>query len=69
MVQVWDLIDYLRSQFAKADNFKDKQVESACLRLVTFAFEKMFAGCMNKDKINRIGAPLVWKHTWSDELN
>ena len=67
-VQVWDLIEYLRSQFAKAANFQDKQVEITCL-LVTFAFEKMFVGCINKDKINRIGAPLVWKHTWSDELN
>ena len=64
---VWELIDYLRTQFAKAANYKDKKVEITFL-LVTFAFTKMFDGCMNKDKIARIGAPLCWRHMWSEEL-
>ena len=63
---VWDLIDYLRSQFAKAANFKDKEVEITCL-LVTFAFTKWFDGCINQDKITGIGKPLVWRHRWVEE--
>ena len=63
---VWDLIEYLRSQFSKAANNKDKKVEISCL-LVTFAFTKWFDGCINQDEINRIGQPLVWRHWWSEE--
>ena len=63
---VWELIAYLRSQFAKAANYKDKRVEITCL-LVTFAFTKMFDGCINSDKIRKIGAPLCWRHQWSEE--
>ena len=60
---VWELIDYLRSQFQKADGYKQHKVEITCL-LVTYAFNKWFAGCINADKLNRIGIPLVWRHTW-----
>ena len=63
---VWDLIDYLRSRFARAANFKDKRVEITCL-LVTFAFTKWFDGCINQDKIKGIGKPLVWRHRWVEE--
>ena len=63
---IWDLIEYLRSKFATAANYKDKEVEITCL-LVTFAFTKWFDGCINQDQINRIGAPLVWRHQWSEE--
>ena len=60
---VWDLIDYLRLQFSKADNFKDKRVEITCL-LVTFAFTKWFDGCIHTDTVVGIGRPLVWRHKW-----
>ena len=52
---VWHLVDYLRSQFAKAHGYKDKRVEVTFL-LVSFAFTKWFEGCVNRDKVNRIGA-------------
>ena len=63
---IWDLIEYLRSKFATAANYKNKEVEITCL-LVTFAFTKWFDGCINQDQVNRIGAPLVWRHQWSEE--
>ena len=63
---VWDLIDYLRSKFSTAANYKNKRIEITCL-LVTFAFEKWFDGCIHQDKIRRIGTPLVWRHKWNEE--
>ena len=63
---VWDLIEYLRLQFSKAANYKDKRVEISCL-LVTYAFTKWFDGCIRQDEIKRIGQPLVWRHWWSVE--
>ena len=60
---VWELIDYLRAQFATATGFKQKRVELTFL-LVNFAFTKWFDGCIMKDKLNRIGVPLVWRHRW-----
>ena len=63
---MWDLIEYLRSKFETAANFKDKRVEITCL-LITFAFTKWFDGHINQSEINRIGAPLVWRHRWVAE--
>ena len=63
---VWDLIDHLRSKFSTAKNFKQQRVEITCL-LVTFAFTKWLDGCVNADEVNRIGAPLVWRHWWCEE--
>ena len=62
---VWDLIELLRSEFAKADNYKDKKVEITFL-LVSFAFTKWFDGCIHQEKLKHIGKPLVWRHIWSD---
>lgn len=58
-----DLMQYLRKKLAEAPHYSDKALDLHVL-IANFSFTKWFDGHLNRDKVKRIGDPLVWRHSW-----